>query len=414
MKRKKRVFSRHAKKQLPRIRQMKSEVSREIELREAAEKVPLSQEVMEKALVGGDLMSLNPQQRLNLYSSVCASLGLNPLTRPFEYIVLNNRLTIYARKDCTDQLRKIHNVSVRIVSRDIQDGIYIVTAQATLPNKRQDEAIGCVKIENTTGDARANAMMKAETKAKRRVTLSISGLGIFDASELESMHGIEFEPDESIQTRIAQANANREQFPAQVPSVEGNAVGSRVKPASELPLTDDSITEQNYGDIVCHVGKAEGPALGRKVSELPFEVIKWLSDNFGVKWAKPATAKDVRLRVALAMAIKHRLDPEHVRKPSATAQDRAGNVETPPDASTQQPKLETNEGVAIHEGEAATELRRLTNALPMSESAFCELLGKHKVIDGSQSTFTDLSDSQIAYLLDNWGIVKGLVEIERS
>jgi hypothetical protein len=37
------------------------------------------------------------------------------------------------------------------------------------------------------GDALANALMKAETKAKRRVTLSIAGLGWLDETELETI-----------------------------------------------------------------------------------------------------------------------------------------------------------------------------------------------------------------------------------
>jgi hypothetical protein len=40
----------------------------------------------------------------------------------------------------------------------------------------------------------ANALMKAETKAKRRVTLSICGLGMLDESEVESIPGAAVEP----------------------------------------------------------------------------------------------------------------------------------------------------------------------------------------------------------------------------
>jgi hypothetical protein len=33
------------------------------------------------------------------YFSVCKSLGLNPLTRPFEYLTLNGKKVLYARRD---------------------------------------------------------------------------------------------------------------------------------------------------------------------------------------------------------------------------------------------------------------------------------------------------------------------------
>ena len=52
-------------------------------------------------------------ERLNYYKAICKALGLNPLSQPFQYITLNGKLTLYARKDATDQLRKMHNVSIR-------------------------------------------------------------------------------------------------------------------------------------------------------------------------------------------------------------------------------------------------------------------------------------------------------------
>lgn len=141
---------------------------------------------IESVLALGDLSKLNTQQRLSYYNKVCESLGLNPLTRPFEFINLSGRLTFYARRDCTDQLRRIHGVTVKIVSRErIGDDVYVVTAQATLPSGRQDESTGAVPIARLQGEALANALMKAETKAKRRVTLSICGLSVLDESELE-------------------------------------------------------------------------------------------------------------------------------------------------------------------------------------------------------------------------------------
>jgi len=50
-----------------------------------------------------------------------------------------------------------------------------------------DQAKGAVVIGNLKGEAKANAIMKAETKAKRRVTLSICGMGWTDESEIDSI-----------------------------------------------------------------------------------------------------------------------------------------------------------------------------------------------------------------------------------
>ena len=144
-------------------------------------------EIMESVIVRGDLAMLQPEERARYYSTVCASVGLNPLTKPFEYITLNGKLTLYARKDATDQLRSLRGVSVAIVSRERVDDVYVVTARATMPDGRVDESIGAVFLGATKGEALANALMKAETKAKRRVTLSICGLGMLDETEVETI-----------------------------------------------------------------------------------------------------------------------------------------------------------------------------------------------------------------------------------
>lgn len=144
-------------------------------------------DAIEAVIAKGDLAQLTPQERVNYYRATCESLGLNPLTKPFEYITLNGKVTLYARKDAADQLRKAQGVSIVKLEREKIDGLYVVTATAQDANGRQDSAIGAVNIEGLKGDALANAMMKAETKAKRRVTLSICGLGWTDESEIESI-----------------------------------------------------------------------------------------------------------------------------------------------------------------------------------------------------------------------------------
>ena len=65
----------------------------------------IAPEVLEQVLIGGDLAQLTEAQRLAYYRAVCQSLGLNPLSKPFEYLWLNGKLRLYALRDCADQLR---------------------------------------------------------------------------------------------------------------------------------------------------------------------------------------------------------------------------------------------------------------------------------------------------------------------
>jgi hypothetical protein len=170
-------------------------------------------EAFEAALVGGDLSKLTTDERVHYYNRTCESLGLNPLTKPFSYLNLNGKLVLYALRDCTEQLRKIHRVSITIVSRDmLADDIYVVTARATLPDGRTDESTGVVSLAGLKGENRSNALMKAETKSKRRVTLSICGLGILDESEVSSIPNaapiVDLTVPGPIQAKIETAPAN--------------------------------------------------------------------------------------------------------------------------------------------------------------------------------------------------------------
>ncbi len=145
--------------------------------------------ILSAVLIRGDLANLSEEEKLGHLKSVCESLGLNHLTHPFKYISMNGKLVLYAGRDATDQLRKLHNVSLEIVNREKIDDCYIVTARAKIgPSGRIDESVGAVFLGGLRGDALANAYMKAETKAKRRVTLSICGLGLLDETEVESVH----------------------------------------------------------------------------------------------------------------------------------------------------------------------------------------------------------------------------------
>jgi hypothetical protein len=147
--------------------------------------IPVKSDIIEAVITKGDLGKLTPDERVRYYNEVCNSLGLNPLTQPFAYLSLSNRLVLYATRNGSDQLRKINGVSIEIVSREIVSNILTVHARAKLPDGRTDEDFGSVYFPETlTGEARANAEMKALTKSKRRVTLSICGLGWLSEEEV--------------------------------------------------------------------------------------------------------------------------------------------------------------------------------------------------------------------------------------
>jgi hypothetical protein len=147
----------------------------------------LSPATMEGVLLGGDLARLTPAQRLEWYIARCDAAGLDPRTQPFLYVTLSGKLTLYATKSCTEQLRKVHGVSVTALETRLVGDIYVATCHVRDKTGREDVATGAVPVKGLIGDNLANAYMKAETKAKRRATLSLCGLGMLDESELETV-----------------------------------------------------------------------------------------------------------------------------------------------------------------------------------------------------------------------------------
>lgn len=141
------------------------------------------------ALIQGDLSKLTEQERLAYYHQVCHSVGLNPNTKPLGYLSFQGKLTLYATRNCTDQLRAIHGVS--LVSHEIkeQNGVLFATVTMRDRNGRTDTDMGAIPVKNLQGDALANAWMKVLTKAKRRCTLSLCGLSTLDETETDTMPG---------------------------------------------------------------------------------------------------------------------------------------------------------------------------------------------------------------------------------
>jgi len=153
-------------------------------------------EIITSLVLNSDLSKMTNPQKVSYYRSLCHKMGLNPFNRPFQLIRFQGKEILYATKDCTEQLRKIHGVSVTEMQKDFKEDIYIVTCKVQDKEGRTDIATGAINIKGLMGDALCNALMKAETKSKRRATLSICGLGMLDESETDTLGKIETKPIE--------------------------------------------------------------------------------------------------------------------------------------------------------------------------------------------------------------------------
>lgn len=152
----------------------------------STEVMKLNDNIISSLVINGDLSKLDAGQKVQYYRMFCERLNLDPISQPFKLLKLSGKETLYCDRGGAQQLSRVHGVSHEIKSREVINSIFVVTAIAKTKD-RQTESVGAVTIENLKGEALANAMMKAETKAKRRATLDLLGLGMLDETEVETI-----------------------------------------------------------------------------------------------------------------------------------------------------------------------------------------------------------------------------------
>ena len=232
---------------------------------DGAQKIDLDEhtaaKVVESLVLRGDLSGLGPRERANHYIAVCHGLGLNPASKPLDYLKLNGKEILYPNKGATDQLAAIHKVTREIIDGPkVMDlaGTKLVYAlcRASLPGGRFETSVATVPLVDPV-----NVLMKVETKAKRRATLSILGLGMLDEMELETIPASAQGPGGGVDLSDARLPTTTAQEPPQRPAnpMEGRGIEDqrrRPQTAAETPAQRDHIRE-----ATAYVG-GDNPTLG--------------------------------------------------------------------------------------------------------------------------------------------------------
>lgn len=126
----------------------------------------------------GDINGLTAIERKLYYLQMCDFYKFDWKTFPFDYIENDGKLKLYVNQTGCSHLRNRYQVSTKIKSREIIEGMWIVTVEASRGN-RTEEATGAAslfdKYGKTTPQLKANSLKKAETQARRRATLAICG-----------------------------------------------------------------------------------------------------------------------------------------------------------------------------------------------------------------------------------------------
>lgn len=147
---------------------------------------PLHPDIVSSLVLDGDIKRLTPPQRVAYYVHSCRRIGIDPGAQPFQLINLSGKLVLYPRKECAQELTRIHRLTVEVISRQIdEEGIMTVCARAKRPDGSFVDDDGVVDlVAEGAKIGKTNARMKCVTKAKRRAVLGACGLGGIDAEDV--------------------------------------------------------------------------------------------------------------------------------------------------------------------------------------------------------------------------------------
>ena len=161
----------------------------------------LLEEILADAQAAGkDTSSLSRDDRSALLVGLARKLGLNPLSGAVMFLKTNGRETLYVTKQGTDQIaarEKLKRETTKGPEIITMEGKKVVFCQvrASHPDGRSEVSTATLLLADVVND-----LMKCETKAKRRATLSVCGLGLLAEDEIETIPGAQSVPFEAPRT----------------------------------------------------------------------------------------------------------------------------------------------------------------------------------------------------------------------
>jgi hypothetical protein len=214
----------------------------------------------------GDLTSLPEPEKDKVLVKMCAHYGLDPIMRPFVMITLNGKQIWYPTKAATDQVAVKFKLTRELleIKENVERGILECRVRIFQDaNVRSETFVAAVSISEfvktnggqivtkiISGEAYANALMKVESKAKRRATLGWLGITDYyenDGSEITDKHMVNVTPMAELQieeTKIHLADqvTATESLPTE-PLKRGRKPGAVVSPKSKEPIIESLPTE---------------------------------------------------------------------------------------------------------------------------------------------------------------------------
>jgi len=142
-------------------------------------------------LIRGDVSSVPREALLRYIFTFCERVGISPLAVPFSLMKTQRGMQLVANRNFYDAVASKYSVSRECVNEGFFEGtkLYFTRYRATTPDGRVTEDMALVDTSGLNGNDLANAIMKAHTKGRNRVTRAHLGFPFPDETEAETVPG---------------------------------------------------------------------------------------------------------------------------------------------------------------------------------------------------------------------------------
>jgi len=151
---------------------------------------------MSKFIPMYDLESLTEEQKQEYVRNVCAHIGVPPELNLVMLTYLDEqdgprRLVAYAKRGATEIIRNTRGINVTNMTHEKVGDSIVFTVTGKDDKGRQEMSVGSKWIGGLLGRELDDAIMTAQTRATRRMTLQFVGAGILDESEVNPQRVVE-------------------------------------------------------------------------------------------------------------------------------------------------------------------------------------------------------------------------------
>lgn len=193
-----------------------------------------------------DLDRLSEEQRQEYYLAACEYLRIPPELNVLAFHWMDQgdgvrKLVLYAKKGATDIIRNNLGISVIDLKKEAGNGEVTWVVKGQNKEGRTEMSSGSKSIQGLRGRELESAIMWAQTKALRRMTLQFVGGGILDETEIAEPTTTDIKNAVSLAEVAAQPSVPQNNAPGQV-QVE-NAKKKTQTPTFDKPFTLTPVSE---------------------------------------------------------------------------------------------------------------------------------------------------------------------------